>query len=428
MAITRIEFPDGSTFHRDMDPNPVRLKDGRFGTKGIKATPDPHQQAKTRLSNVRSELTRMQASGKATPEMLDRKRKSLAEAEDAVKKLGSGESNSSGFKPSPRANQMQKSAEAEKAKAAKLKAEAESLPDSMEKTKILAQAKQAEFQATLFEKNAEAVRSGRPEEVQRLGQRKPISTERLHPEMKAALKKQGMELQALREKLRDRLAKENEEVKELTRTHGEDHPRTLEALAKVDRTVKEANEALDRIQEIRNQGVSVPKGKPQPVAPKETPKVSEEPPKPIVSPSSIQAQKTSTEPKGPQKRASAGEIKQLSGRPKYEAALPAVDELSANFRKEFSAVRAEASSLGYRIKDPQLSMRDGQPILKFEVDTPRDIRHPDENPYMTYNHPDYHTGKASAYRQKVSRVEDFVNNTFSKLEDFSRQSGIERDF
>jgi hypothetical protein len=108
--------------------------------------------------------------------------------------------------------------------------------------------------------------------------------------------------------------------------------------------------------------------------------------------------------------------------------LPAVDELEANFRKEFSAVQAEARSLGYRIKAPQLSMRDGEPILKFEVDTPRDIRHPDENPYMTYNHPNYHTEKARAYRQKVDRVEDFVNNTFSELDDFCTKTGIAIDF
>lgn len=95
--------------------------------------------------------------------------------------------------------------------------------------------------------------------------------------------------------------------------------------------------------------------------------------------------------------------------------MPAVDELSANFRKEFSAVQTAASSLGYRIKAPQLSMRDGQPILKFEVDTPRDIRHPDENPFLTYSHGEYHTPKAAAYRQSLNRVEDMLNSFYNQI-------------
>lgn len=83
MLPIKIDFPDGSVFHRDMDPNPVRLKDGQFGTKGVKIAIHPQLQAKTRFSNIRSELRHMEVSGKATPEMLDRKRKSLADAESS---------------------------------------------------------------------------------------------------------------------------------------------------------------------------------------------------------------------------------------------------------------------------------------------------------------------------------------------------------
>jgi len=85
MPITRIEFPDGSAFHRDFDPSPVREKDGEFGAKSGKVGPTPLQQAKTRVSNVSSELKRMQASGKASPEMVARKEKALSEAQDALK-------------------------------------------------------------------------------------------------------------------------------------------------------------------------------------------------------------------------------------------------------------------------------------------------------------------------------------------------------